>query len=140
MWRSLVSAPALGAGGPRFESGHPDQIRIWCQARSEVPWMDPPSPAERILPVSGRNVGDHLASASAEPAGSAVSTGSIPKRTLRPCRAASAGAVKRIGDGKPPQVGAPEPRSVLDTSLPGDLVGGSSNITVRIQDATLGTS
>ena len=27
MWRSLVSAPALGAGGPRFESGHPDQVR-----------------------------------------------------------------------------------------------------------------
>src|SRR5262245_54727587 len=25
MWRSLVSAPALGAGGRRFESGHPDQ-------------------------------------------------------------------------------------------------------------------
>jgi hypothetical protein len=25
MWRSLVSAPALGAGGPRFESGHPDR-------------------------------------------------------------------------------------------------------------------
>jgi hypothetical protein len=24
MWRSLVSAPALGAGGRRFESGHPD--------------------------------------------------------------------------------------------------------------------
>jgi hypothetical protein len=30
MWRSLVSAPALGAGGPRFESGHPDQkCRSW---------------------------------------------------------------------------------------------------------------
>jgi hypothetical protein len=27
MWRSLVSAPALGAGGPRFESGHPDHQR-----------------------------------------------------------------------------------------------------------------
>src|SRR5262245_1137083 len=27
MWRSLVSAPALGAGGRRFESGHPDQFR-----------------------------------------------------------------------------------------------------------------
>ena len=27
MWRSLVSAPALGAGGRRFESGHPDQLR-----------------------------------------------------------------------------------------------------------------
>src|SRR5262249_5790864 len=27
MWRSLVSAPALGAGGRRFESGHPDQVR-----------------------------------------------------------------------------------------------------------------
>ena len=25
MWRSLVSAPALGAGGRRFESGHPDR-------------------------------------------------------------------------------------------------------------------
>jgi hypothetical protein len=25
MWRSLVSAPALGAGGRRFESGHPDK-------------------------------------------------------------------------------------------------------------------
>jgi hypothetical protein len=24
MWRSLVSAPALGAGGPGFESPHPD--------------------------------------------------------------------------------------------------------------------
>src|SRR5215469_16455833 len=28
MWRSLVSAPALGAGGRRFESGHPDQVRV----------------------------------------------------------------------------------------------------------------
>jgi hypothetical protein len=27
VWRSLVSAPALGAGGRRFESGHPDQHR-----------------------------------------------------------------------------------------------------------------
>ena len=27
MWRSLVSAPALGAGGRRFESYHPDQLR-----------------------------------------------------------------------------------------------------------------
>jgi hypothetical protein len=27
MWRSLVSAPALGAGGRRFESGHPDHKR-----------------------------------------------------------------------------------------------------------------
>src|SRR5580698_8916581 len=25
MWRSLVSAPALGAGGREFESRHPDQ-------------------------------------------------------------------------------------------------------------------
>jgi hypothetical protein len=24
MWRSLVSAPALGAGGPGFKSRHPD--------------------------------------------------------------------------------------------------------------------
>src|ERR1035438_8581148 len=36
MGRSLVSAPALGAGGPRFESGHPDQIRIWCTTRSAL--------------------------------------------------------------------------------------------------------
>src|SRR5215471_7691848 len=28
MWRSLVSAPALGAGGRRFESGHPDHTAI----------------------------------------------------------------------------------------------------------------
>ena len=27
MWRSLVSAPALGAGGRGFESRHPDQVR-----------------------------------------------------------------------------------------------------------------
>ena len=27
MWRSLVSAPALGAGGRGFESRHPDQFR-----------------------------------------------------------------------------------------------------------------
>jgi hypothetical protein len=27
MWRSLVSAPALGAGGREFESRHPDQVR-----------------------------------------------------------------------------------------------------------------
>ncbi len=27
MWRSLVSAPALGAGGRGFESRHPDQKR-----------------------------------------------------------------------------------------------------------------
>jgi hypothetical protein len=31
MWRSLVSAPALGAGGRRFESGHPDQT---CRSQS----------------------------------------------------------------------------------------------------------
>jgi hypothetical protein len=31
MWRSLVSAPALGAGGPRFESGHPDHK---CSSRA----------------------------------------------------------------------------------------------------------
>ncbi len=28
MWRSLVSAPALGAGGRGFESRHPDQVRV----------------------------------------------------------------------------------------------------------------
>ena len=28
MWRSLVSAPALGAGGRRFESGHPDHLEL----------------------------------------------------------------------------------------------------------------
>ena len=27
MWRSLASAPVLGAGGRRFESGHPDSDR-----------------------------------------------------------------------------------------------------------------
>ena len=27
MWRSLVSAPALGAGGPGFKSRHPDRNR-----------------------------------------------------------------------------------------------------------------
>jgi Trypsin-co-occurring domain 2 len=27
-WRSLVSAPALGAGGRRFKSGRPDQCRL----------------------------------------------------------------------------------------------------------------
>ena len=32
MWRSLVSAPALGAGGRRFESGHPD-YRTACGRR-----------------------------------------------------------------------------------------------------------
>ena len=26
MWRSLASAPALGAGGPRFESLYSDQV------------------------------------------------------------------------------------------------------------------
>jgi hypothetical protein len=31
MWRSLVSAPALGAGGREFESRHPDQ-----ECRSEA--------------------------------------------------------------------------------------------------------
>ena len=28
MWRSPASAPALGAGGPRFESEHPDHFSI----------------------------------------------------------------------------------------------------------------
>ena len=28
-WRSLASAPALGAGGRQFESDRPDQIRLW---------------------------------------------------------------------------------------------------------------
>jgi hypothetical protein len=28
-WRSLVSAPALGAGGRRFESALPDFV-LWC--------------------------------------------------------------------------------------------------------------
>jgi hypothetical protein len=35
MWRSLVSAPALGAGGRGFKSRHPDQFRalmIFCCA------------------------------------------------------------------------------------------------------------
>ena len=36
MWRSLVSAPALGAGGRRFESGHPD----WSEA---CQWWPNPS-------------------------------------------------------------------------------------------------
>ena len=27
VWRSPVSAPALGAGGRRFESSHPDEKR-----------------------------------------------------------------------------------------------------------------
>jgi hypothetical protein len=36
MWRSLVSAPALGAGGRGFESRHPDQLfRMCCQNRSQ---------------------------------------------------------------------------------------------------------
>jgi hypothetical protein len=26
VWRSPASAPALGAGGPRFESEHPDHF------------------------------------------------------------------------------------------------------------------
>ena len=34
MWRSLVSAPALGAGGRRFESGHPDQVRAYVDLGS----------------------------------------------------------------------------------------------------------
>ena len=28
MWRSLVSAPALGAGGPGFKSPHPDAVSL----------------------------------------------------------------------------------------------------------------
>ena len=35
MWRSLVSAPALGAGGRRFESGHPDCSEA-CQWRLAI--------------------------------------------------------------------------------------------------------
>ena len=32
MWRSLVSAPALGAGSRRFKSGHPDDIQAHHKA------------------------------------------------------------------------------------------------------------
>ena len=44
MWRSLVSAPALGAGGRRFESGHPDQVRAYVdldEAQSWEPTWEP---------------------------------------------------------------------------------------------------
>jgi hypothetical protein len=37
MWRSLVSAPALGAGGRRFESGHPDQFRAYVDLVLDLP-------------------------------------------------------------------------------------------------------
>ena len=37
MWRSLVSAPALGAGGRRFESGHPDQLRAYVDLGVALP-------------------------------------------------------------------------------------------------------
>ncbi len=35
MWRSLVSAPALGAGGRGFESRHPDQVRGVTDAKED---------------------------------------------------------------------------------------------------------
>jgi hypothetical protein len=61
MWRSLVSAPALGAGGRGFESRHPDSYFRMCfqfgkQARS----------VSRLSPDAGRrgwvavHVGSHL--------------------------------------------------------------------------------
>ena len=39
MWRSLVSAPALGAGGPRFESGHPDHECSSGACRRLAGWL-----------------------------------------------------------------------------------------------------
>lgn len=33
MWRSLVSALALGARGRGFESLHPDQVRSWIKKK-----------------------------------------------------------------------------------------------------------
>ena len=43
MWRSLVSAPALGAGGRRFESGHPDcsEARGWLLIVAGEPKREP---------------------------------------------------------------------------------------------------
>ena len=36
VWRSLVSAPALGAGGRRFESSHPDGIDYLMDEMVEI--------------------------------------------------------------------------------------------------------
>ena len=54
MWRSLVSAPALGAGGRGFESRHPDQVtamlifaysrvgaKVGASSVTLLPWLTP---------------------------------------------------------------------------------------------------
>jgi hypothetical protein len=40
MWRSLVSAPGLGPGGRRFESGHPDAKRLVLRPRQSRPLIE----------------------------------------------------------------------------------------------------
>ena len=53
MWRSLVSAPALGAGGRRFESGHPDQLTLHVDLGAVPPGSQTGShvPAFRVRPT-----------------------------------------------------------------------------------------
>ena len=52
LWRSLVSAPALGAGGRRFESGQPDERIAWS-AGSPRPLCRRPLAPSRQLPLRG---------------------------------------------------------------------------------------
>ena len=51
MWRSLVSAPALGAGGREFESRHPDQTPRSQGLLGTAKWLP-----RRLTVICGRGV------------------------------------------------------------------------------------
>src|ERR1035438_10349568 len=57
------SAPALGAGGPRFKSARPDQYPLWFHHRqeaviSEIPNLGPIGVQQSELPASSPPIGD----------------------------------------------------------------------------------
>ena len=59
LWRSLVSAPALGAGGRRFKSGQPDRACSLSRQRGRNtynarPWPSMARPSRALQPSSTR--------------------------------------------------------------------------------------
>ena len=82
MWRSLVSAPALGAGGRRFESGHPDHVMSRdigdrCLGTS---WTV--RPAEELVVLGGVE-GEFLSCARSRASSARSSSSSTPVPALR---------------------------------------------------------
>src|SRR5207248_1885756 len=92
MWRSLVSAPALGAGGRRFESGHPDHTcrsaiyrrLLDCLPRSFDRHLPVELNARERHPLSGSGFTEPPAAASWGPLHEPADVGSTPSRAWPP--------------------------------------------------------